>query len=250
MRRRQLPLSLSTTTTVVSQPITERFRTSMDDTKDKDDIPDYLLSKNKLFDQMIYKIINNSIDIEDIRQMAFFMYQISYSKILHDLWSTYLCSGTGQLKYNDIIIVVEGKEIYVDRQYWPHHVKSLRELEKKEASAISLSNMIKENEQIACENLAHKYLKKYHDNIESYQKQFNDKKQYLSHVWTTTSLEKSIQLFIEQHDIASFRMKCETRQGALIYQYEDEIIQRKFQQYQPTNYQVKIVFFKRMISMI
>jgi hypothetical protein len=56
--------------------------------------------------------------------------------------------------------------------------------------------------------------------------------------WTII-LEEAIQTFIDQYGLAPLRMKCESRIAILMYQYDDEIFQRQYEQRQPTDYQVK-----------
>jgi hypothetical protein len=211
------------TTTTSPQSIKKKFRTDIE----KDVIPDYLLSTNKIFDPMIHKIVDmvSVTDMEDIRQMAFFMHQISHSNILYDLWSTYLRSGKGLLKEHET--EEQDEFTHVDQRYWPKHVKSIVESQK----------INEKDEHIACEHVVNQYISKYHEKMLQYEKQLNDKKQYLLHYWTI-ELEKTIEKFIQQYGTASVRIECEFQQAILMHEYEDEIIQRKSIQHPSTEYQV------------
>jgi len=121
----------------------------------------------------------------------------------------------------------------VDRRFWPNHVKSLM----KPKNQSPTTEMTTAYEHVACEDIIYQHLCEYDDKIAHYQKQFDEMKcQLLTH-WTT-SLEQTLEQVVNQNDMVSFRMKCDFCITLLTYQYINEILQRQYQQQNPTTYQV------------
>ena len=78
------------------------------------------------------------------------------------------------------------------------------------------------------------------EKIKLYECLFNDKKVDLIH-WSS-KIEEAIQTFVYQYGIAPFQMKYDHKTVILTYEYEDQILERQYQQQQPTDYQVKFLF--------
>lgn len=193
----------------------------------KNIIPSYLSIENKLFNRIIQIIIHNptSNDIEQIQQMAFFMHKIYGYKLLYDLWSNYLQAGTEGFQLNELPTITnnEDKEILlnINLKYWSNYIKSNPQ-----------NITTNEKDQIVQETL-----NEYQRQMEYYQKQFNNKKIDLQHIWTII-LEEILQKFIEQYGLFVLQMKCNLNKIILKYDYENEILQRKYEQMASTNYQV------------
>ncbi|CAF1392968.1 unnamed protein product [Adineta steineri] len=229
-KRRRLSLILTTL-----EPITKRVRTTTTTTtttvnvnREKDDsIYDYLLTNNKLFDQMIQKIDINisAYDIDHLRQIAFFSHKINHLNLLHNVWSAYLQYGTGQINdhdYDHDVQEIESIVVDVDRRYWPQEV---------------ISEMLtKEN--ITAEQLVQQHLHDYENSINDYEIKMNNIKSHLN-CWSL-EMEQAIQTFVCQYSTTSLQMKYDAKIFLLKFQYKDEILQRKYQQLQPTDYQKQI----------
>ena len=202
----------------------------MNDTSDKDRMPNYLLPDNKEFDRMIQEVIDpaSTVDRNDLRQMTFFMHRITGFNILHNLWSAYLRAGIGSLKdeEEEDEEMEEDVSMHVDRRFWCNVVKAAMRLKKTE-----------KDEQVACEKVVYQRLDEYCERIKYYEKQFDDKKYHLVH-WTLT-IEETIQTFIHQYGIKPLRLKCNFKIAMLTHEYDDQILERQYQQQNPTDYQVR-----------
>ncbi|CAF1317143.1 unnamed protein product [Adineta steineri] len=228
-KRRRLSLILTTL-----EPIAKRLRTTTTTTTNninsrKDDSTyDSLLINNKLFDQMIKKINMNisSSDIDRIRQIAFFLHKINHLNLLHKLWSVYLQYGTGQINFDinddDDVQEIDNIMIDVNRRYWPQEV---------------VSEMVTQTN-ITEEQLVQQHLHDYEKSMNDYQIKMNDIKSHLN-CWSL-EMEQAIQTFVCQYSTTSLQMKYDAKIFLLKYQYKDEILQRKYQQLQPTDYQKQI----------
>jgi len=199
-------------------------------------MPAYLLSRNKLFDSMIQKVIDitSPMDIDDLRQMAFFKHQIANFNQLHNLWSAYLRAGIGLLNEEQEQEQEQDLSKQIDRRYWSTDVKSIIDAKPN----LYPLNITIEDKHIACQNIVYQHLHEYHDKIELYEQQFNHKKVYLTH-WSST-IEEAIQTFVHQYGIAPLQMKYNNKIAILTYEYKDQLFERQYQQQQPTDYQVRI----------
>jgi hypothetical protein len=204
------------------------------DTSDEGDLmPAYLSASNSFFEQMIQKLIftNSPVDVNDLRQMAFFQHQIAHFTQLHHLWSTYLRAGIGSLKEdNDISEEEEDVSKQVDRRYWCEEVTSLVE---------GNLNLTQEQRHRACQDLVYHYLDEYSEKTRLYQYQFHQAKEDLSY-WTS-AMEEKIQTFVQQYGIKPLQIKYKHQIAVLTCEYEDHILQRRYQQHNSTVYQVSFV---------
>lgn len=220
----------SEVSTTTSETMAKRFCPTTEEMDSREDaIPHYLLSKNQLFYRIIQEVLDHptSKDLDQLRQITFFMHKITEYRLLHDLWSVYLQSGAGVLSETGD---VEDRTIHVDRRYWPNEVTSLVPLS-------SVERTVEENEEmVACKSIVQQHLHRYSEQIEYYQKQFHTEKD--QHPMWTSKLEETLQALIEEYGLVSLQMECHWKIGLLRYQYRDEIIQRQYQQQQPTVYQV------------
>ena len=93
------------------------------DNYEKDAMPDYLLTKKTLFDRMMEKNMDRagSMEMDDMRQIAYFVHYIAFYDQLCRLWSTYLQAGRGELKERVTPITTLGEnnpENRYHRCYW------------------------------------------------------------------------------------------------------------------------------------
>ncbi len=180
-----------------------------------------------------------------LRQMAFFIHQIAHFNKLHDLWSTYLRAGIGSLKDDKEEEEEEQQQQQhdvskqIDRRYWSNDVKSIIQ-EKLDLYPL---NITEEDKHIACQDIVYQHLHEYRKKIQLYEHQLNEKKKDFNH-WTFT-IEKAIQTFVQQYGIIPLQMKSNNKIVILTCEYEDQILERQYQQQKPTVYQVdfKMVLF-------
>ena len=178
-------------------------------------MPEYLLSKNQLFDRMIEHTIDipSLIDMDDLREIAFYLHQMLHFTKLHDLWSTYLRAGIGLLKEEHDV------SQQIDRRYWSQDVQILFQQTKSDV------------------DLVYQQLHDYDQKIKMYELLYNEKKHTVEH-WSTT-IQQAIQTFVHQHGIRPVELQCNYKMAILGYEYEDHLLQCQYeQQQQPTDYQV------------
>ena len=203
-------------------------------------MPGYLLARNQLFDRMIEKIIprTSPADMDDLRQMAFFRHQMAHFHQLSRLWSAYLRAGIGSLKEDDDQHEEHEQDVskQIDRRYWSQEVKSIVDPN---------SNLTEEDRTSACQDLVYKRLNEYRAKIQLYEQQFNEKKEDLL-CWTST-IDEAIQTFVQQYGTDPLQMKYNHQLAILACDYEDQILQRQYQQQNPTSHHVR---FKTEISAI
>jgi hypothetical protein len=200
-------------------------------------MPAYLAERNSFFEQMIQKLSygNSSMDVNDLRQMAFFQHQIGHFTQLHHLWSTYLRAGIGSLKEdNDTSDEEKDVSKQIDRRYWCEEVTSLVE---------GNLNLTQEQRHRACQDLVYHYLDEYSEKTRFYEYQFHQAKEDLSY-WTS-AMEEKIQTLVQQYGIKPLQIKHQHQLAVLTCEYEDHILQRRYQQHNSTAYQVSFVLIYR-----
>ncbi|CAF4668916.1 unnamed protein product [Rotaria sp. Silwood2] len=229
---------IDTLTTLLTTSLWKRKKIAyhIDDNEEQETVPNYLLSKHRLFDQIIQQRMDrtSSMNIENLRQLAFFRHQIVVYERLYHLWSIYLQSGTGQLNVGKN----EKRNKHQNYQrYWPKHVKSLMMLTHDKAT--SMDKMTTEEDQhVACELLVQEHIRVYQEKLDFYKKQFNEKRQ--SFISLPQAIEKSIEKLIEHYGLAPIRMKCHLAIAILHNNYEDLQLQYEYEQEKPTDYQIEI----------
>jgi hypothetical protein len=229
MDRKTRRLAASTTTT--SETTRKRTRINVNVDSNPDKMPEYLMAKNKLFDRMIRKVIDIacSIDIEDVRQIAFCIHHLNSFNQLYDLWSIYLQAGKGTLRDEEEEV---SEMINTHRRYWPKRVKLLS---LEENSPLS-SDMTEEQKQLKYELVVYRRLRHYREKIQYYQQLINEKKRHL--IGFTQKIEENIELFVQQYAIVYLQMKCNFAIVMLNHDYDDHLLRYEYQQEKPTDYQV------------
>ncbi|CAF1203637.1 unnamed protein product, partial [Adineta steineri] len=172
--------------------------------EEQDQIPAYLLATNKSFDHMIQKVMNtaSSIDMNDLRQLALLIHHIAALNIQKQVTIVYLRSGTGKLREPEPSLTE------VDRRVWPMQVKSALSEKRKQRKIVTTVQITTEDEHRDHENLVYERLQKINERIEQYQRQFNEKKRQLI--------------------------------ALLEYDYDAEILERKYLEEKPNDYQIEV----------
>jgi hypothetical protein len=183
--------------------------------------PNYLSKGNKSFDQLICQISCNNI-IEDLRQMAIVMYQLSMLSLQRSLWMTYLQSGTGKLKSNH-------QTTEVGPQIWPAEVVQSKMNTKEPTNDNTWLTYVT------------KYLCELDTKIKQYQIELNVKKIPMSNYIQT------IETYVQQ-GLESVRLEIEHKIALVQYDYNDRTLELAFLQHHPTEYQVS--FFSSNILSI
>lgn len=227
----------------------------IDDTDiEQEKVPIYLQTTTPSFMTMSQNILKSvtSMNISHIQEIAFLIHQIASLGISKEVTTTYLQSVTGKL------LELQWDLIDVDRRVWPMQVKSLllsKQLSK--TATISASDVVitpaattmqmnKEDEQVICENMIHQRLQEMTRKIDHYQQILNEQIDHF--VGFTEAMEKTIQTYVHHYGIKPLKIKRDLKIALIKYDYEAEILERKFVQEKPNDYQVS--FKKYAISSI
>ncbi|CAF1249427.1 unnamed protein product [Adineta ricciae] len=226
--QKKRPMDTPPTPTVVSKKIR-----IVDDLEiNANSIPSYLQSTDPLFNTYMhdYMLMNQTaslgipITVEDLRQLAILKHMIAVLQIRHKLWTVYLKLGTGQLETE------ESRKTTIDRCLWPVEVKE---------RCVSLTHWNGTDAQQRYEKFTRKFLDELKELSEQYQDKYDVRKSSYSVVFTE-ELEKAIDKFVYQHGIRSQQMKLDYKIEILTYDYDAQILERKYQQCQPTEYQTQL----------
>jgi hypothetical protein len=191
------------------------------------------LATNEYFSHVIQKVIHtaSSISINDIQQVAILKHNIADLDIQKQISTIYLRSGTGKLREPEVELIA------VDRRVWPIQVKSAVSAQPSNMSRTTME-MNEEDQHHAYEELVHCRLQEMNEKIEQYQIQLNEMKSGL--IDFTSTMEEVIDTYIQQYGIKPLQMKRDHKIALLEYDYDAEILQRKYLQENPNEYQVKL----------
>ncbi|CAF1408279.1 unnamed protein product [Adineta steineri] len=202
--------------------------------QEQDQIPAYLLTTNKSFDHMIQKVMNtaSSIDMNDLRQLALLIHHIAALNIQKQVTIVYLRSGTGKLRESEPSLTE------VDRRVWPMQVKSAIAEKRKQGKIVTTVQISTEDEHRDHENLVYERLQQINKTIEQYQRQFNEKKSQL--IGLTTTIEEAIVKYVQHYGVIPLQMKRDMKIALLEYDYDAEILERKYLEEKPNDYQIEV----------
>lgn len=223
----------------VSSPINlsdrrKRFCRSVNLNDPDENMPSYLLAKNKLFETRIENYMNtmtsiSSFHIEDLRQIAFYLHQIGIYERLYHLWLCYSKSGQGKLNETSLNL---SSDVTTRRpqRYWPKQLTSL--IYKNE----NIKQMSREDQNVVCEKIVDDYLQQYEEKLNYYKQQYEEKESQLTGF--TLSLKEAIKIFVEHYGVMQIRLKCDYMTALLHNEHEDYQLQTIYAQENPTDYQV------------
>ena len=182
----------------------------------KDDIeatPNYLSMKNKSFKDVIYQVsLSSSLlknKMKELRRMAILTYKIMLTQMYHTLWSTYLKSGTGILKANEL----PGMKV------WP-----------TEVTALVVTQTTNEDE--ACLACVNNYLSHLDDRMANCRTELNRIEGQL--VVDTLAIEAFVQQGLETR-----RLEMEHKATLVHYDYNDRVLEFEYLQHKPSKHQVR-----------
>ncbi|CAF1385303.1 unnamed protein product [Adineta steineri] len=199
------------------------------DKEEYEQIPSFLLSSDKSFEQMIKDVMNtiSSIDIDNLRQMAQLIYQIANCGMEKDIKTIYLRSGTGTLKEPEFELTE------IDRCVWPKQVIS--KVVKKSTTAIEMNQS---HELVDYEKFVREHLQEIENKIKEYQCQLDEKKSHV--VGFTSRIEKTIRGFVYERGIKPIEMKRDLKIALLKYDYDIELNERRYLRENPNEYQLQV----------
>ncbi|CAF1468680.1 unnamed protein product, partial [Rotaria sordida] len=192
-------------------------------------IPRYLSSHNKAFEQMINPILEKttttSINIEYLREIAILIHQLECIDLDILLWTTYLRSGTGTLKPQATTSTL---------LLWPLEVKQ-RMIDRGQTTASDPNEI----DHASCLNYVQRVLQKFRNQTEHYQAQLKERKKRLNNCWTC-EIGEAITKFVQRHVTPIYKVPTEGQIAIVQYDYNDRLIQLEYYQQNPNEYQKQI----------
>ncbi|UJR18826.1 hypothetical protein I4U23_021954 [Adineta vaga] len=168
--------------------------------------------------------------------IALLMHRITANRIQKQINSVYLLSGTGKLDDSSLDL------IEIDRRVWPEEVMSDMLAKRTQsditATTTTTAEIDSNSEQLNYENFVNERLKQINEKIEQYTQQLTDKKNSLTGF--TSVIEKSIVQYVQHYGIIPLQMKRDLKIALLKYNFNSIILERKYKQENPNEYQIEI----------
>ncbi|CAF1279138.1 unnamed protein product [Rotaria sordida] len=203
-------------------------------------IPNYLSMDNKTFLCIIKNIIKNiqSISMNDIQKLALLIHQVATFRLKREITTVYLQSVTGTLMEpnNDLI--------EVDRRVCPIQVQSLMLTDKKVKSKTTTETN-QDDQQAACEDLLRERLEETNLEIDLAQSELIQKKNSLLEF--TYDMDEALEIYVQEQGIKPLEMEHQLEKAIVMYNYQTEILERKYLHEQPNQYQMEVA--KRLVNM-
>ncbi|CAF1471287.1 unnamed protein product, partial [Rotaria sordida] len=203
----------------------------------RDQIPKYLSMNNKAFVPMMKNIMKNvqSISMNDIQKLALLMHQVAALRLKREIITIYLQSVTGTLMEPECDL------IEADRRVWSMQVQSL--MLQKKAKSKTTTEANQNNQQAACEDRLHERLEEINLEIDLSEGELIQKKNSLLEF--TSIMNEAIQIYVQEYGIKPLEMKHQLKKAIVMYNYQIEILERKYLHEQPNQYQLP----KRLVNM-
>ncbi|CAF3740877.1 unnamed protein product [Rotaria sp. Silwood1] len=225
-----------------SNTSSEKMKISYDDESEEEvndffgkeyEVPKYLLISHKSFTRMAQHIrkTNDSVTVNDIHELVVFMYHIGTLHIKKQITEAYLKSVTGTLQEPDHDFVE------VDCRVLPNQVKLLMLKKGKllPMASDTASTIMEANTEY--EKFLHQYIQEITQHIEYIQQKYNDKKTSL--IGLTPTIEHSVHIYVKEYAIKPYELKRNVIIAKITYNYELEILKRKYLEEKPNQYQIE-----------
>ena len=201
--------------------------------KSDDDTPAYLSLTNTSFLRLIKNIqaVQSTVSATDLQTIATSMHHIAALRLQKHITNLYLRSGTGKLGDPNSDLS------NINWRVWPAQVKSVMSAKHAQSNiAMNDTTNNAEDEHLECENLVTERLEEIKDKIEQYNKQLEDKRSHL--FGFTSAMEDTIIQYVQHYGIIPLQMKTDLKIALLRHDYNATILQRKYEQENPNQYQV------------
>ncbi len=207
---------------------------------EREQMPKYLSHAEKTFEEIITPLLpqptaaaaaNNTILIEELRQMALLEHKLQLVNLDISLWTTYLKSGTGKLKEEEEKEDEEHRSLLQQLQQprihypciWPKKLKSIitadPDVHLQEKTTLGHSTYL---------NYVNRMLVQFQDQLLSYQTQIKERRQHLTSN-LTPEIEQAIVNFVEEYGITLESIVNEGLITAVKFNYADRMIELEFQ---------------------
>ena len=181
----------------------------------EDNIPHYLSQESKSFEQLLEQASLKSNSIEELRQLAIRIYQISIIDLQKMLWTTYWKAGTGKLKSNH----QTNDDHHISPSLWPIEIQRM------------MKERINKTDDASCLAFVTEHLSALDKEINQYQSELMiQKNQWFNYI-------QIIETFVRQ-GLEPIRMEIEHQIALVQYNYNDYVLELEYLRYNPTQYQV------------
>ncbi|CAF3974076.1 unnamed protein product [Rotaria sordida] len=201
-----------------------------DEDQEDDQVSDYFERLNDMFDVQMQDYLTkttSNLSIDDLRNLAILKHRIAKIELDKQLWTIYLKLGKGEWT------TAESNKMNVDQHLWSAAVKKLP---AKARNVISTNQG--QCEEQTNEMRVQEHIEQFYEKIEFYSMEYHEKKTQL--LGFTAEMEQAIEQFIQQYTIVPFRMKLYYKIDVLEYNKDDQLLEREYLLYKPTENQIKI----------
>jgi hypothetical protein len=195
--------------------------------KTDDEMPSYLSAKKRWFDQELGPLLQNttsSMTIDDLRQIAWIIHHLAFTRQWITVWQTYLLSGTGQLHKQP-----PGKD---NPAVWPVDVKTTMIKQR-----VTTARKEAEIDDAACLNYAQTYLRRLQIEVDRLQAQLSEQKR----TWLafTREMEMAIEKFVRLQYMIQVELKLQSKVIIVECEYNDRLIELDYRRLKPNQEQLK-----------
>ncbi|CAF1543899.1 unnamed protein product [Adineta ricciae] len=174
----------------------------------------------------------SSISANDLQIIAVLMHHIAALRMQKHITHLYLRAGIGKLSDPNSDL------LEIDRRVWRTQVKSVMLAKRAQSKITTAMEITEDSEQLDYENLVNERLQEITHKFQLYNKYLNDKKNQL--IGYTSTVEEAIVRHVQNYGIIPLQMKSDLKIALLKHDYNAIILQRKYEQGKPNEYQFEI----------
>ncbi|CAF1623635.1 unnamed protein product [Rotaria sp. Silwood1] len=186
---------------------------------------------NEMFEKVMLDHLSGTttmVSIQMLRELAMLQHEVAKIKLEKKLWNIYLKAGTGQWD------TPESLKTNVDRGVWPIPIQNMIKFRLSESKTSVMKNEGELGQIIVCE-----HLQVLDEKLQHILATYNTKK--AQSIGVTDETEKRIKNFITRYSLVSYQMKLNYELAILLYDYDDQLLERTYLQMKPTDYQDPIL---------
>ncbi|CAF4652768.1 unnamed protein product, partial [Rotaria sp. Silwood1] len=185
---------------------------------------------NEMFEKVMLDHLSGTtttLSIQMLRELAMLQHEVAKIKLQKKLWNIYLKAGTGQWD------TPESLQTNVDRGVWPIPIQNMIKFRLSESKTSVTKNERELGKIIVCE-----HLQVLDEKLQHILATYNTKK--AQSIGVTDEIEKLIENFITRYSLVSYQMKLNYEFTTLLYDYDDQLLERTYLQMKPTDYQIQV----------
>lgn len=226
-------------TTNSLEPVTKKTRTDL--VKFEETFPHYLQQNDGQLHELQSLSNDRDVSFDDLQALAFFRHQIGIYQQHERLWLKFIRFGIGQLSDEDRLAVEQTPIIQTTTMtrimYGPFWTAAVKQWLLLRPSVQILLNQGETDEQFLFEFAANERLQQARERLNHYEQEYQEKKAMC--LPNNKTMEESIVEFVEHHGIQPFRLKTDLQANELHIEFRQNLLRLRFEQENPTDYQVK-----------